>query len=65
MTVRSFLEKLTYTFGWRQERCLTFASLTIGLLGQNNVQHHALSQGLTTPGTLKSKLGLLQSLFRV
>lgn len=63
MTVRSFLEELTHTFGWRQERCLTFASLTIGLLGQNNVQHHALSQGLTTPGTLKSKLEKIRRFF--
>lgn len=63
MTIRSFLENLTHTFGWRKERGLTFASLVIGLLHQNNVQHHALSLGLTTPGTLKSKLEKIRRFF--
>lgn len=63
MTIRSFLEKLTHTFGWRQERCLTFTSLVIGLIHQNNVQHHALSQGFSTPGTLKSKLEKIRRFF--
>jgi hypothetical protein len=63
MTIRSFLEKLTQTFGWRKERCHTFASLVIGLLHQNNVQHHALSQGLMTPETLKSKLEKIRRFF--
>jgi hypothetical protein len=63
MTIRSFLEKLTHTFGWRKERCHTFASLVIGLIHQSNVQHHTLSQGLNTPGTLKSKLEKIRRFF--
>ena len=63
MNIRSFTEKLTHTFDWRQERCRTFASLVIGLIHQNNVQHHALSQGFITPGTLKSKLEKIRRFF--
>lgn len=63
MTARTFLNKLTQTFGWRQERAYTFSSLVIGIVSQNNVQHHALSCGLGTMGTLKSKLERVRRFF--
>ncbi len=63
MTIRSFTEKLTQTFGWRKERCQTFAGLVMGLLDQSNVQHHALSQGVESPGPLKSKLEKIRRFF--
>jgi hypothetical protein len=63
MTIRTFLNKLTHNFGWRQERACTFSSLVIGLVSQNNVQHHALSHGLDTKGSLKAKLERIRRFF--
>ena len=63
MNLRSFVSTLTQSLKWHKERCATFSSMVIGLIDQSNVQHHALTRSLLTPGLLKSKLERIHRFF--
>src|ERR1700761_525001 len=65
MHLKSSVTNLVKSLNWHPSRCLTFSSMLLTLIGQNNLQHHALARFLNhTLTSLKSNLERIRRFFQ-
>lgn len=65
MNLKSLLTNLTKNLDWHPHRCITFSSMVLSLIDQNNVQHHGLSHFLNhNIASLKSRLERIRRFFQ-
>jgi hypothetical protein len=56
MHFSSLVENIAKKLKFHNSRVKTFCEMAQGMLKQQNVQHHALVEFFSSPGSLKSKL---------
>ncbi len=64
MNLSSLVANIANKLNFHNSRCHTFQEMVIGMIRQNNVQHHALTQSLTPKSSLKSKLERARRFFK-
>ena len=64
MNLSSLVKNIGHKLNFHNSRIRTFTEMTLGLIDQNNVQHHSLVQSLSTGGSLKSTLERARRFFK-
>jgi len=64
MNLSSLIDKITKELAFHNSRAETFNDMTLSMIDQNNVQHHALTRMINSTGTMKSKLERVRRFFK-